>query len=161
MKSVIVYASRSGNTRRVAEELGRALADEGGVVEVYEVGAAPVPMPEADLLLVGGPTEGHGATPAMVKFLDRLAEEPLAGRSVAAFDTRLAWPRFLSGSAAEGIAKRLRAYGAHLVVAPESFIVSTKPELDPGELERSGRWALDVARIAHTADGRSPTLVGS
>jgi len=58
----------------------------------------------------------------------------------------------------EVIAKRLRAAGARLVVAPESFIVSTKPELKPGELERAGRWALEVVA---TIDGRSRVLAGN
>jgi len=144
MRSVVICASRSGNTRRVAERIAQVLA-ERGVVELFEVDEAPARLPDADIVFIGGPTEGHGATPPMVKLLDRLSSESVAGRSFAVFDTRLAWPRVLSGSAADGIARRLRAAGARTVVAPESFIVSTKPELHPGELERAGKWAADVA----------------
>jgi flavorubredoxin len=143
LKSVVVYASRSGNTRRVAEEIARALG-ERGEVELYEVADAPDRLPSADLLIVGGPTEGHSVTPPMVEFLERVDRASVADRAAVAFDTRLAWPRILSGSAAEGIAKRLRNAGARIVVDPESFIVDTKPELKPGELERAGSWARDV-----------------
>ena len=154
MRSVIVYATRSGNTRRVAEEIGRVLAERGDV-ELFDVAAAPGRLPEADLVVVGGPTEGHGVTPAMVSFLDSLASEAVAGKAAAAFDTRLAWPRVLSGSAAAGIADRLRAAGARLVTSPQSFIVSTKPELKPGELERAHEWATSLAEMV---GGRAPAL---
>jgi hypothetical protein len=65
--------------------------------------------------------------------------------AAAAFDTRVNWPRLLSGAAADGIAKRLQTLGARLVVPPESFIVSTKPELLPGELERARAWGASLA----------------
>ena len=143
MKSVVVYASRSGNTRRVAEEITRAVS-ELGEVEMYEVTDAPNRLPDADLLIVGGPTEGRSETPPMVEFLQRVDRASVADRAAVAFDTRLAWPRILSGSAAQGIAKRLRNAGARIVVDPESFIVDTKPELKSGELERAGSWARDI-----------------
>jgi flavodoxin len=145
MKSIVVYASRKGNTRSVAEEIGRALG-EIGQVDLFEADGAPDRLPDADIIFVGGPTEGHSATPAIISFLDRLSPDSTAGRKAAAFDTRLAWPRVLSGSAAEVIAQRLTSAGAKLAVLPESFIVTMKPELQPGELKRAGKWALDVAR---------------
>jgi hypothetical protein len=59
------------------------------------------------------------------------------------------WPRLLSGSAADEIAKRLRAADAEVIAAPESFFVRTEPrlgyELVPGELARVASWANDVA----------------
>lgn len=139
-----MYASRSGNTRRVAEEIGRALR-ERGEVQLFEVADAPSVLLAADLVILGSPTEGHSVAKPMAAYLARMKRESVAGKSAAAFDTRLHWPRLLSGSAAEGIAKRLRVAGAEVVVAPESFIVNSKPELEPGELERAGNWARDVA----------------
>ena len=147
MKTLIVYASRKGNTRRVAEEIGRALADRGPV-DLFEVADAPSRLPPSDVVFIGGPTEGHSASPLMVAFLDRLAADSIAGRKVAVFDTRVAWPRILSGSAAEAIAQRVAALGAVIVGTPGSFIVTMKPELKTGELERAARWARDIsARI--------------
>ena len=152
MKTVVVYASRSGNTRAVAEEIGRALAARGEV-QLFEAGEAPARLPDADLLFVGAPTEGHSVMKPMVEYLDRMESSSVAGRQTVAFDTRLDWPKLLSGSAAEGIARRLRSAGGNVVVQPESFIVSRKPELLPGELERVRLWAADVARVV---DGRLP-----
>jgi len=144
MKTLVVYASRKGNTRRVAEEIGRVMADRGPV-ELFEVGDAPSRLPPSDVVFIGGPTEGHSASPPMLEFLDRLAAESMSGRMTAVFDTRVAWPRILSGSAADAIAQRVAALGAVIVGTPGSFIVSMKPELRPGELKRSATWARELS----------------
>lgn len=152
MRTIVVYASRSGNTRLVAEEIARALGGRGEV-RLFEVADAPARLPEADLLFIGAPTEGHSVMKPMIDYLDRLESSSVAGKQTVAFDTRIDWPRLLSGSAAEGIARRLRSAGGNVVVAPESFIVNRKPELLPGELERARLWATDVARVV---GGRLP-----
>ena len=146
MKSLVIYVSHKGNTQRVAEVIGEVMSSHG-VVDVLPVEEAPPIMEEdVDLLVVGGPTEGHGVTPDMSAFLQRLDAASVRGRAVAAFDTRVNWPRILSGSAADGIAKRLEAAGAMVIGPQGSFIVSTEPELLPGELERAREWAESVAR---------------
>ncbi len=150
VKILVAYASHKGNTRRVAEHIVEALQGQASI-ELIDVEEAPHELPEAQLVFVGGPTEGHGMTREMDRYLDNLVTGALAGRTAAAFDTRLSWPRFLSGSAAMGIARRLRAAGAEVVVEPESFIVSTAPDLLPGELERVGAWAREVFAKAEAA----------
>jgi flavodoxin len=144
MKSVVFYATRKGNTRLVAEAIADGLR-AGGSIEVASVddGAASIDD-RTDLIVVGGPTEGHGMTEAVARFLDSISSVATA-RAAAAFDTRVNWPRLLSGAAADGIAKRLQGIGARLVVPPESFIVSTKPELLSGELERARTWGGSLA----------------
>jgi flavodoxin len=146
VKSLVIYVSHKGNTQRVAEAIGEVIGSYG-LVNVLPVEEAPSIMEEdMDLLVIGGPTEGHGMTPDMSAFLERLDAASVRGRAVAAFDTRVNWPRILSGSAADGIAKRLEAAGAMVIKPQGSFIVSTEPELLPGELERAREWAESVAR---------------
>ena len=145
MKSIVVYASRSGNTRLIAEAIANALGPRGSV-ELHPIDQAPRTFPtDTDLVVVGGPTEGHGMTESVIAYFDGLTATALDGIAAAAFDTRLWWPRALAGSAASGIAKRLGESGAHLVAREESFIVSMKPALEPGELERAGVWAETLA----------------
>lgn len=140
MNSFVIYASHAGNTRKIAEVIADVLTLHGAtdLAHAEEVAALP---DDLDLLVVGGPTEGHGPTPEIRDLLTRLEGLELAGLRFAAFDTRLKWPKWLSGSAAGAIADRLRDAGATEVMEPASFIVSTKPELQPGELERARRWA--------------------
>ncbi len=147
MRSAVIYASHSGNTQRIAERIAGSLSTRAEV-EIFEIGRAPADLSRFDLIVVGGPTEGHRMIPEVADYLVRLERGGVEGKPVAAFDTRLAWPRFLSGSAAENIAGRLRALGGHLVRSPESFIVSRKPELQPGEEDRAGTWGNDVLELA-------------
>lgn len=150
MRIAVVYGSRSGNTRLIAGTIAEALRSRGEV-ELLAVEEAGLPT-GTELLIVGGPTEGHGMTPVMKGFLDGLPR--LQDVQVAAFDTRLKWPIWLSGSAARGIAERLQGLGGVLVAPPESFLVTKEPKLYAGEVERARAWALALpiaAKIAQTA----------
>ena len=63
------------------------------------------------------------------------------GRPAASFDTRIGKPKFLTGSAAKGIAHRLEQHG-YRVVGSESFTVAgTAGPLQAGEAERACAWA--------------------
>jgi flavodoxin len=145
MNSVVFYASRTGNTRAVAEAIANVLSARGTVQLLTEDQALIRPAGSLDLLVIGGPTEKHGITEAVARFLDRLASNSLRGVAVAAFDTRLRWPRWLSGSAASLVLERLTKAGARAVVPAESFIVNMKPTLEPGELSRAAVWAASLA----------------
>ena len=159
MNSLVIYASRTGNTRRVAEAIADGLRSRGSV-QVLATDVAPVSMPErTDLVVIGGPTEAHGMTPPMVDLLDRLEAGGLQGIAVAAFDTRLRWPLLLSGSAAARIASRLSHAGAGVIAPAESFFVTRQPILEDGELERAAGWG---ASLAATVEAESrPEPVGS
>jgi flavodoxin len=150
MRSVIVYGSRSGNTRRVAEAIAGALEAYGPVRLLAAEDASATVWDHCDLLIVGGPTEGRHATPPVRAFFERLPAQALQGISAAAFDTRLDWPRILSGSAASVIRRWLLAAGASVVVPVESFKVTQKPDLRYGELERAPIWARTVAEVVRT-----------
>jgi len=154
VKSVVVYGSRSGNTRGIAQAIAGALEEYGPVRLVAAEDASATVWDQCDLLLVGSPTEGRNASPPVCAFFDRLPSHALRGIDAASFDTRLAWPRMLSGSAALGIRRKLVDAGANILVDPESFKVSGKPSLFYGELERAPIWARKVAQAAHGAGAR-------
>lgn len=155
MRALIVYGSRYGNTRELAEAMAAA-ARITAEADVRDAGAGALVLPaQPDLLVVGGPTEGHRMTPEIRDFLDGLPHAALRGVEVAAFDTRLDWPGWLAGSAAVGIAKRLKAHGGRLIVPPESFLVANLPKdapgrdarpcaFLPGEVERGVAWMQEV-----------------
>jgi hypothetical protein len=77
----------------------------------------------------------------------------------AAFDTRLNWPRFASGSAADAIARRLEMVGAEVLRPQGSFLVTMKPELRPGELARASDWGLDIGERAAASVVRRHSVV--
>jgi hypothetical protein len=162
MKSLVVYESWFGNTRRIAEEIADALAAEGEV-QVVSVDDPFPSLLHIDLLVLGAPTHVHGLSrPSSRKgaieqrggvgevgigargWIDQL---PLSGGpNVAVFDTRAHKPELLVGSAAHGMAQRLRRRGYRLVAEPESFFVGGTPgPLEEGEVERAAEWGKALA----------------
>jgi len=144
VRSVVVYDSRSGNTRRVAEAIASALQAYGSVRLFAAEDASATVWNHCELLVVGGPTEGRHATPPLRAFFERLPAEALHGIAAAAFDTRLDWPRIFSGSAAAVIRHWLADAGATVVVPPASFKVTQEPRIRHGELERAPIWARSL-----------------
>ncbi|MEX1157372.1 MAG: flavodoxin domain-containing protein [Thermomicrobiales bacterium] len=145
MNALVVYDSKFGNTRQIAEAIGGALGDR------YDVSLQPVTdQPEVtqaiSLLLVGGPTHAHGISQPMRQFLDNLPKDAVSNVAVATFDTRFHKPKLIVGAASDGIAKRLRKRGARIVTEPESFWVeSGEGPLSAGEVERARTWARTLA----------------
>jgi flavodoxin len=162
MRSLVVYESWFGNTQHIAEMVALALQEEGEV-KLLTVDDDVPPLDDVDLLVVGAPTHAHGLSGKRSReaALDQggfgetghgargfIEELPNGARGprVAAFDTRAHKPVLLVGSAARGIARRLREHGYQLAVAPESFFVEGTPgPLEKGELERAKEWGTKLA----------------
>ncbi len=158
MQSIVIYATRFGNTEKIARAIAHGLRTSGSV-QLYAADEAPMRLPpETDFLLIGGPTEAHSLTSPMAQYFSRLDSYALHAVAAAAFDTRMRWPRWLSGSAAEAIAQHLRTQGAQVIAPPESFFVKNQPGtpgqrnivLEDGEIDRAHAWA--IACIAMLAD---------
>ena len=169
MRSLVVYESMYGNTHAVADEIASGLESAGDVEVVTPDRATAAAVSQCDLIVVGGPTHVHGMTSARSRqaavetaekdpeidldeeasgegLRDWLNRLPSSGGVAAAFDTRIDKPAFVTGSAAKGIAKRLRRHGYRSVVDPESFFVADTggPLLD-GEAERAREWGRALA----------------
>jgi flavodoxin len=149
MKSLVIYDSKYGNTKLIAEEIAEVLREHGEVNMVRAADANSDMFNGIDLLAMGGPTIAHGLSPEMKGLLES-AElfPPMAQRPMAlAFDTRINWPKLLSGSAADKIARLLGEMGCPMLAEPGSFIVTGgEGPLAEGEKER----ALDWVRSAMT-----------
>jgi flavodoxin len=166
MNSIVIYASHFGNTKQVAEAIADRLRTRGTtqVVSVDDV-SRELP-PEINLVVIGGPTEVHKMTEPMAHLFAWLAPDTLRGVPAAAFDTRVRWPRWLSGSAGAGIEKKLEAVGARMIAPVESFFIkgaagtggSSSAELADGELERARSWGTSLAEILAAS---TPTAAGT
>ncbi|HYK68803.1 MAG TPA: flavodoxin domain-containing protein [Streptosporangiaceae bacterium] len=180
MKAVVIFESMYGNTRAIAEAVAEGIGADGDVqVTVLPVGAASIDMTgDADLLVVGGPTHVHGmsrpqtrraARDAAAKADSGLVLDPAArGPGIrdwladlehrdglgAAFDTRLDAPPIFTGSAAAGIARKLRRSGVTAITRPESFLVSKNTELRTGETARAREWGTTLSRLVTASDSR-------
>ena len=181
MKAVVVFESMYGNTRAIAEAVGKGIdtASDAHVTVVPVSEADTGLISQADLLVVGGPTHAHGmshaatrraAQDAATKSDGKLRLDPAAdiegsgvrgwldhlngrGRLSATFDTRLDAPAIFTGRAAPKIARQLRRAGFESVTEPESFLVTKDTELCQGETTRALDWGVRLATLA--ASGRS------
>ena len=162
MRSLVVSESWFGNTRRIAEEIGDVLSAEGEV-NFVSVDDPPPSLQHIDLVVIGAPTHVHGLSSGRSRAaaLDQLGAEGDAGigargwidqlpqcggPAFAVFDTRAHKPALLVGSAAHGMARRLRRRGYRLAVEPESFFVRGTPgPLEAGELERAAEWGKTLS----------------
>jgi hypothetical protein len=164
MTALVVYESMFGNTRDVATAIGEGLA-AAGPVRVVEVGAfidgpdGGVVPADVTLLVVGGPTHAFGMSrpgsrrdaekkygptisrTGVREWLDGLKLPK--GLAVAAFDTKLSSP--LSGSAARGIAQRLRRLGGVLVLPAQDFYAPGTTGLIEGQLDGAQAWGAQLA----------------
>jgi Flavodoxin domain len=165
MNAVVVYESVYGNTRAI----GEAIAEGLGGARVVSVANAGQALDASDLLVVGGPThihalatsrsrqmavdaaqeDGHAvepdaaADPGLRRWLSELPK--VEGIRAATFDTRLDRSAMMTGTAARGIARRLRHRG-YDVVARESFLVEdSEGPLAEGELGRAREWGAGLA----------------
>jgi hypothetical protein len=181
VRALVVYESMFGNTRAIALAIADGIATRVPV-ESVEVGSAPASIPDdVGLLVVGGPTHGHGMTTPQTRadatrragdrlvshgagireWLEGLAPLPGTVRA-AAFDTRIKGPGLLWGSAAKPAAKRLGALGARLVPPPRSFLVGGPmgPMFDrlvTGELDRAREWGAGLAAACAEPVAARPT----
>lgn len=150
MKNLIIYDSTYGNTEMVARTIAKTLDSEA--IEVRNVHLRD--LEEAELVIVGSPTQGGRPTIPIQMFLKRLYPYVLKNVSIAAFDTRfkknthglfLRIVIHIIGFAAPRIQKLLELKGGRRIVEAEGFIVKDKEgPLEKGELNRAKKWAETI-----------------
>jgi flavodoxin len=153
MKSLVIYDSKFGNTKKVAERIGEVLSKYGRVIVIKAVNVQAGDVSGLNLLIVGSPTQQFSATKEIKRWLHRLPNNCLQGVRAAAFDTRftqekideikiLAFFVSIFGFAATKIAQRLEKRGAKLTAPPEGFyVLDTEGPLVEEELQRAAEWA--------------------
>lgn len=172
--ALVVYESIFGNTRSIAQAIGRGLAADFDV-KVVEVSQAGTDLGPIDLLVVGGPVHAFGMTRDSTRedarrqarakqlepvspgigvrdWLDALPPLPSTlpdarpvAPTAAVFDTVAKVGWFTAGSAARGEAARLKERGFVVIVPPEHFYVTgVDGPLVEGEIERATDWARQL-----------------
>jgi flavodoxin len=89
LKVIIVYESKYGNTKHVAEKIIEGIIKIEGISadlnELKEVDLEKIP--EFDMILIGSPNHIGGPTRNIKKFIENLGKLNLKGKSIAVFDT--------------------------------------------------------------------------
>lgn len=152
MRTLIVYYSKFGNTRRIAEAVADVMrqAGETRVVSIDQLAASD--FASVDFVIVGTPTHAFAVPQAVRSVLDAQPPGVLTGKSVAAFDTTVKpWPLRLM-RASPKLLRQLQKLGGHPIAEPRTFFVKTSSTKQPGEvdllqegeLERARQWAGEI-----------------
>jgi flavodoxin I len=155
MKAVVVYDSYFGNTEKIAQAIGSALAVKGDVSVVKASEASLDLLQGLDLIVVGSPTRAFSQSEGIKAFLDKLSTISLRGVKSAAFDTRMppevtnngVYTFFsrIFGYAAPKIASMLKKKGCVEQMPPEGFtVMGSEGPLKDGELERAAEWGRAI-----------------
>jgi flavodoxin len=139
MKTLVVYDSNFGNTKKIAEAIAETL--KARAISVKEITIDSIKGIE--LLIVGSPINAWRPTTKIKDFLDAITPGKLSGIKAAAFDTRV--KIFISGNAAKKISKALGEKGAAIISDSIGFYVKDNegPLLD-GEITKAQQWAADI-----------------
>ncbi len=142
MKTVVLYDSVYGNTKTIAEAVASGLPK--GTVLATPKSADGAGLAEAELIVLGSPTQAGRPTPGMQAVLDRLQFAPGKAPEIAVFDTRVAM-KFakLFGYAAPRMATQLEKKGCRVRGEAQGFIVKGRegPLLE-GEEQRARAWGV-------------------
>lgn len=143
MNVLVVYYSKFGHTRKIAEEIASVLQKHAEVRILASTQLASSELQDVDLLIMGSPTHRMNLPDAVRHMLDRLPSRILRGLSFAAYDTSYKMSSFLARfTAAKKLARGLRKLGGKRILPPETFHVIDKDgPLYAGEIEHAREWA--------------------
>ena len=142
MKILVVYETKHGNTERIARSIASGLGP-GHQIAIEPVGPSQQIDPAIELLIVGGPTQAHGASPDDEDVPGRTSQA--AGVRFAAFDTRFDKPRWMTGAASGVIDAGRRKHGSLRATPAQSFFVEHgEGPLVPGEEDRAAAWGATL-----------------
>jgi flavodoxin I len=145
MKTVVLYDSVHGNTKKIAEAIAAGLPR--GVVVATPGSVDQSSLAGADLIVIASPTLGGRPTPGMQSLIDGFQVGAAKVPHVATFDTRLSM-KFakLFGYAAQKMAAQLTGKGCTLKDEPQGFIVKGRAgPLADGEEARAKAWGQHLA----------------
>lgn len=91
VKALVVYESKYGNTKLVAETITEGMNEVGGIeVSIRELKEVDLnEVPNYDVILIGSPNHVGGPTRGIKGFIGKLGKLQLRGKMFAVFDTYL------------------------------------------------------------------------
>ncbi len=148
---LLVYDSMFGNTALIARKIEETFTAHGHSVISKRVDEADNnDIRQADLLIIGAPTQGFTASKKMLEFLDKVEGNAINNSKVIAFDTRidvrtieskfLRWLVRRGGYAVTPIVRKLKNKGAQIIGAEGFLVTGREGPLLEGEVKRADEW---------------------
>jgi len=145
MKTLVIYDTNYGNTKKIAKAVASKLGKGTKTVSVADLKKKD--LKGIDVLVAGCPVIASSPTEKMSRFLTSLKDNELKGIKAASFDTRM--KLFFFTDAAKKISKELARAGAVIIAKPKDFYVQkAEGPLRDGEMEKVVVWAADIKNSA-------------
>ncbi len=150
-KAAVVYDSRFGNNKRLADALTKGLTGEGVAVDCLKVGEFDeANLTDYDLIVVGGPTNMARMSKPMQEFFHHLKSIRLRGKKGFCFGTRIESKMnvFDINGSAKKIEGKLRGRGVRMVKPAVNVIVEGRegPTVS-GSVEEFNRIGAELAGL--------------
>lgn len=147
MKGAVVFQSKFGNSRQIAERIAGGLEETGHQVDLMRVGSFKELPPDLDFIVVGGPTR-IGRAYGPIKRLARKLPDRWAGKPYATFSTGASvYTDKPSRQAAEILGGMLDARGMKKLLPP--FLAGVSDMSGPlaeGELDRASEFGRNLGK---------------
>ncbi|MDH5376295.1 MAG: flavodoxin domain-containing protein [Candidatus Bathyarchaeota archaeon] len=149
---IVVYESKYGNTKRVAETIVEGMSEVERIEAVLKEPkhVEPTEVLDYDVILIGSPNHIGGPTRGIRKFIDKLGKIGLEGKPGAVFDT------YMGGDfnkAVRKMEKRIneKVHGLKLITSGLSIKVGgTKGPIVEGELPKCKDFGKKIASQLET-----------
>jgi menaquinone-dependent protoporphyrinogen IX oxidase len=146
MKGLVVYQSKWGDCRQIAEAIARGLTGAGQDVDVEPVASVGSVDPQLDFIVVGGPTRAARAYGPINRLAKNKFKEGWAGKPFATFSTGASVYRGKPNTqASERIYKLLQANGMTPLAPPfKAGVQDMHGPLGEGEVERAEEFGKEL-----------------
>ena len=151
-KVIVVYESKYGNTKQVAETIVEGMNEIERIEAVLKEPkhVEPTEVLDYDVILIGSPNHIGGPTRGIRKFIDKLGKIGLEGKPGAVFDT------YMGGDfnkAVRKMEKRIneKVHGLKLITSGLSIkVAGTKGPIVEGELTKCKDFGKKIANQLKT-----------
>lgn len=146
MNALVIYYSKFGNTKQLAETIAETLRYFASVRVMSFDEMKIQDFKGVDLVIAGSPTHVSNVPRDLRPILEALPKRTLKGARIAAFDTSYKMNRFIClFTASKQLKSKLRKAGGKPIVPAKTFFVVDKDgPLYDGELENARSWAGEI-----------------
>ena len=145
-RALVLYDSKYGNTKMVAEEVAKGLRSKGMEADLSYMEEFDVKEVEGyDVIAMGTPNHMGGPTRRAKKLVKGLGKKNLGGKTFGFFDTCL---KGEEGKATRKMANKLRDVAPGVMIAPELSILvgGMKGPIVDGELPKCAEFIGGLIR---------------
>ncbi|MBD3407519.1 MAG: hypothetical protein GF411_15490 [Candidatus Lokiarchaeota archaeon] len=158
-KAIVLYNSRFGNTKNIAQCLAKGIESQGITTTCENIDVVDVEsLRDYDFIAIGGPTHILKMSDELNEFMQKLRDVILEKIAGFAFDTRneskmnKTYLMVLENSAARRIEKQMKKLGVEIVHPRRSALVEGEQgPLYKDEEQRFFQIGLDIGKILKSA----------